>query len=165
MKKQTKLLAILISLTLCSFSTIVLAAPTVSITGSFTPTGALSITCNNTAPNFGTIALSSNGYVPGINVTNNGNVSCSVTAIAGDGDAIWTLASANFSVVGPNQYSIDINNGTGDWLNIFTSQTLSANLSQSQGKLFGLIVYVSNTTSSASASHNFYCNLTAAALT
>jgi hypothetical protein len=164
MKKQTKLLAVLISLAICSFSSIVLAAETVVITGSFSPTGTISITCNNTSPAFGTIALGSNSFIANINVTNNGNVSCSVTAIAGNGTATWSLVSANFSTVGPNQFAVAVFNGSATWLNIFTSQTLSANLSQSEGKLFGMKVYISNTTSSASASQAFYCNLTAAAL-
>jgi len=165
MKRQTKILALLVAVAVVSFSSVVWAAETVSLSGTFTPTGTLSITCNNTAPAFGTIGLGASAKVANINVSNNGNVSCSVTSAAVEtNSSSWTISAGNYSVTGPNLFSVAINNRSGDWLDASSTATISANLTAYQGKFFDLTVFVSNTTSVASALQTIYFNMTAAAL-
>ena len=139
-----------------------------TVTGTFTPlSSGVSIACNNTAPNFGNINLNSNKAITGFNLTNTGNVNCSVTMTAGEGAGTWTMIAGTSSPAATNRYCVNMNPALAGYVDVYTIKTVIADLHPSGTKWmhFDLKVYTSQFTSEGTpAQQTFYANLTAAAI-
>jgi len=142
-----------------------------TVTGTFTPSSSgVSITCNNTTPSFGSIALGGNNEVSFINVSNNGDTNCTVTMTAGEGPGTWTLVSGTSSPATTNEFCVNMDPNDAVYADVFTEQTISSDLSPPGTVVyytkFDLKVFVSSFTDEGSpGEQTFYANLTAAALT
>ena len=99
---------------------------TTEVTGTFTPTGTLSVTCNNTAPAFGPVNTGESSVVSGIYVNNTGSVNATVDIQAEDGSGSWSLVS--HTPTGSDKYSMRVKVETGSWLDAISSQIVSSDL-------------------------------------
>jgi len=169
MKKITTILAICVIMTVLTFP-IAMSASDVTVTGSFSPQSTIAISCNNTAPAFGDIALAANGTVSHLNITNDGTSDCSVTTTAaGTIGANWTLKSGTYCPSEANNYSINLYNWTeyAAWSDIYTEKTIISPLNATGNKWgeFDLRLFVGNESSTGPGAQTCYTNLTAAAIT
>ena len=163
---------IAIAIVLCIFAYMpMVSSETDTVTGTFTPvpTG-VSIECNNTSPAFGNINLGESKEKAGFNVTNEGDVNCSVKMTAEDGAGTWTLVAGTASPATTNQYCVNMDPADTGYVDVFTEQTVKADLPPSGSGAnytkFDLKVFISDYTSEGTpAQQTFYANLTAAALT
>lgn len=166
---RNKILAILITVVLLSALVPTAMGETDTVTGTFTPlpTG-VSISCNNTAPTFGNINLGSDKEIVYFNVTNTGDVNCSVKMTAEDGAGTWTLVAGTSSPATTNEYCINMDPQDTGYVDVQTEKTVKADLSPSgiDYTKFDLKVFVSDFTSEGTPDEQtFYANLTASALT
>ena len=166
-----KIIALIIvsSILLFTFMPSVMSVDT-TVTGTFTPisTG-VSIACNKTAPAFGNINLGENKEDVDFNVTNEGDVNCSVTMTAGDGAGTWLLVAGTSSLATSNQYCINMDDNDTGYSDVYTQKTVSSDLPPSGAgwnyTKFDLKVFVSQFTSEGTpGQQTFYSNLTASAL-
>jgi hypothetical protein len=167
MKKTIVMLMVVLSTILCMVPA---TFGVTTVTGTFTPipTG-VSIACNKTAPGFGNIALGSNAENISFNVTNEGDVNCSVKMTAGDGAGTWALVAGTTSPATTNQYCVNMNPNLTGYVDVFTEKTVSLDIPPSGNTWnytrFDLKVFVSDYTNEGTpAQQTFYANLTAAAL-
>lgn len=166
--KKIIVVLIAIAIVTCMISTV--TSETDTVTGTFTPTPTgVSIACNNTSPAFGNINLGSNGEVSYFNVTNEGDVNCTVVTTAGDGAGTWTLVAGTSSPATTNQYCVNIDIADAGYVDAYTEKTISSDLppagSGTNYTKFDLKVFISDYTSEGTpGSQTFYTNLTAAAL-
>ena len=137
------------------------------VQGTFTPTGAsISIDCNKTAPAFGNINLGSNGENLSFNVTNEGNVACTVVMTAGQGTGGWTLVAGTASPATTNEYCINMNPNATGYVDAQSEQTIVSYLKPSEGGVnytyFDLKLFISDFTNEGTpGQQTFYANLTA----
>jgi len=166
-KKIIKMLVLAIAI-VCA-SPVVFSATTV--TGTFTPLpSGVSIACNNTSPAFGVIALGGNNETTNFNLTNEGDVNCSVKMTAQDGAGTWSLVAGTSSPATNNEYCVNMDPQDGGYVDVQAEKTVIADLPPSGGGInytkFDLTLFVSSFTSEGSpAQQTFYANLTASALT
>lgn len=168
MKKQIIVLMTVVTMIAICVSPVVSSVTTV--TGTFTPipTG-VSIACNQTAPAFGNINLGSNKENLSINITNDGDVSCSVVTTAGQGTGGWTLVAGVASPGTTDEYCINMDPEDAGYLDVYTEQTVASELKPTGSGLYhvkmDLKVFVSSyTTEGSPGIQTFYTNLTAAAI-
>ena len=169
MKHKEKIVAIGITLCILSWTPSVLGATTV--TGTFTPipTG-VSIACNKTSPAFGEINLGASKANDSFNLTNEGDVNCSVTMTAeGDASGGWDLVAGTSSPATSDEFCINMDPHTGSYVDVQAIKTVSADIPPSGAgtnySYFNLTVFVSDfTTQGTPGAQTFYTNLTAAAL-
>ena len=167
MKKITAI-SIAAAIVMCMIPTTI--GETDVVTGTFTPdpTG-VAISCNKTAPGFGEINLGASAANNSFNVTNDGDVNCTVVMNASDGAGTWTLVAGTSSPATTNQYCINVNpNGSG-LVDVIDEVSISSDLPPAgiawNYTHFNLTVFVSDYTNEGSpAQQTFYANLTAAAL-
>ena len=156
---------------LFGFMPVEIAETDVAVTGTFTPTpSGVSISCNNTSPIFGAINLGGNGIVGAINVSNDGDVNCSVTMQAEDGAGTWTLVAGTSSPATTNEYCLNVNPADMGYVDAYSEQTISSDLPPSGAgqnyTYFHLKLYVSQYTDEGTPSQQtLYSNLTASSLT
>jgi len=163
-----KLIAIVIVMGIFSYMPTVLGATTV--TGTFTPvpTG-VSILCNNTSPGFGNIDLGASGIVNDFNITNEGDVNCSVTMHAENESGSWTLVAGTSSPATTNEYCVNMDPDNGGYDDVYIAKTVVADMPPSGGGAnyteFDLQVFVSDFTNEGTpGQQTFFANLTAAAV-
>lgn len=167
-KKKTIIILVIALLTIICMTSNGLSDTTV--TGTFTPipTG-VSIACNNTSPGFGNINLGESGEVVDFNLTNEGDVNCSVTQTAEDGAGTWDLVAGTSCPATTNEYCVNMDPQDTGYVDIQTQKTVISDLppSGSPGNYtkFDLKVFVSDYTNEGTpAQQTFYANLTASAL-
>jgi len=164
-----KIIAVLIAI-----AVVICMSPTVfsatEVAGTFTPipTG-VSIACNNTSPAFGNINLGASYQVTLFNVTNEGDVNCSIVTTAGDGAGTWTLVAGTSSPATNNEYCVNINISDAGYVDAYTEKTVSSDLPPAGAggnyTHFNLTVFISDfTTEGTPGEQTFYTNLTASAL-
>lgn len=141
-----------------------------TVTGTFTPipTG-VSIQCNNTSPGFGNIDLGASGIINDFNVSNDGDVNCSVTMHAENGSGTWQLAAGTSSPATTNEFCVNMDPDDGGYDDVYTAQTVAADIPPSGGGTnyshFDVQVFVSDFTNEGTpGQQTFYTNLTAAAI-
>jgi hypothetical protein len=114
---KTKIATICVAVLLASvgLASFAMASDVVEVTGTFTASGTLSISVNNTSPDFGTITPGENEVV-WFNVSNIGDIPVTVTqkqANKDSGDLTIGTVSGGLST---NEYSVEIQiGGEGDW--------------------------------------------------
>ena len=165
MRKQI-IIAIVVLICLALYSPSAFSATTV--TGTFTPSGAsLSIACNKTAPAFGSVNLGSSAENLSFNVTNEGNVACSVTMTAEQGPpGNWTLVAGTSSPATNDEYCVNMNPNATGYVDVQSQQTVVSYLKPSGGGVnytyFDLKLHLSDFTNEESPDEQtFYANLTA----
>lgn len=138
------------------------------VLGTFTPTGAsLSIACNKTTPAFGNINLGSSGENLSFNVTNEGNVACTVVMTAGQGTGGWTLVAGTVtSPATTNEYCVNMNPNATGYVDVQVEKTVVDYLKPSEGGVnytyFDLKLFISEFTNEGTpGEQTFYANLTA----
>jgi len=167
-KKITVLFAIMILIGM--YVPLALGASTSTVTGSFTPSATLAISCNYTSAPMGTISLASGAWIHNTsgayNLTNVGEVNCSVTIQSGNGSGHYNL-TANSSLTGvTDKFAVNIH-VAGTSHDILGGYTLSSDLGTAANENrtnFNMSVYLSTFTSQEGAEQTFYANMTAAAL-
>ena len=171
MKDRNEKKLIVIGVALCVLSCVSTAFGATTVTGTFTPipTG-VSISCNETTPAFGNIDLGSSKAIDTFNITNTGDVNCSVVMIAEyDASQTWTLVAGTSSPATNNEYCINMDPHTGSYVDVYTEKTDDADImpqgAGNNSALFNLTVFCSDFTSEGTpGEQTFYTNLTAAAL-
>lgn len=162
-----KLIAIV--LVLCIFAHMPTAFGATTVTGTFTPipTG-VSIACNNTSPGFGNINLGENKAIDQFNVSNDGDVNCSVVMTAQEG-AGWSIVAGTGSPATSNEYCVNMDPWDSSYVDVYTQKTVSSDIPPAGAgtnyTYFNLTVFVSDfTTEGIPGEQTFYTNLTASAL-
>jgi len=166
-----KILAVLIAVAtvLCMLPSVV--SETDTVTGTFTPVpSGVSIACNETSPAFTNINLGESGDIHFFNLTNEGDVNCSVVMTAQDGAGTWDLVAGTSSPATNNEYCVNMDPADGGYVDVQAEKTVIADLPPAGAGVnytkFDLRVYVSDfTTEGTPGEQTFFTNLTAAALT
>jgi len=165
-----KIIAILMAtaIVICMSST---AFGATEVAGTFTPLpSGIEIACNKTAPGFGEITLGTSAENKSFNVTNEGDVNCSVKMTAGDGAGTWSLVAGTESPATNNEYCINVNPNATGYVDAQSEKTISSDLPPAgvawNYTHFDLKVFVSYyTTEGTPGEQTFYANLTAAEIT
>lgn len=166
--KKVLAIAVMMCIILCF---IPIAESDTTVTGTFTPisTG-ISIYCNKTAPGFGNVNLGESAENISFNVTNEGDVNCSVTMTAEDGAGNFSLVAGTSSPSGADKYCVNMNPALAGYVDVYTQQTIVADM-PAAGEVgnytrFDLKIYLSTSASEqAPPQQTFFANLTAAGAT
>ena len=135
-----------------------------TVTGEFTANGTLTVTVNNTSPNFDTINVNENATVS-LEVNNTGSVRATVT----QDQAEHHTGNLEIGTVGgltEDQYSVEMSNDTGvSWTDIgqTVETSISDDLATGATQAYELRVNVSSTLTYQSDANQFYANVTVAA--
>jgi hypothetical protein len=166
-----KTIAVLTTLVLISTVTPVLGGDE-DIAGTFTPVSSgISISCNNTSPGFGNIALNGEKEITDFNLSNEGDTNCSVTMTAEDGAGTWTLVAGTDSPATTNEYCVNMDPQDGGYVDVQAQKTVISDLPPAGAAnwgnctFFDMKVHASKYTNEGTpGQQTFYANLTASAL-
>jgi len=164
------LVLLVIVLSIGVYIPVAFGASTVVVTGTFTPSATLAIDCNYTSAPMGTVNLAEGAWITNTsgayNLTNVGEVNCSVTIQVGNGTGHYN-ATANTSLVGATDkfaVNVHIADTAHDIIGAYTLSSDLGTAANQNRTNFNISVYLSTFTSQAGTEQTFYANMTAAAL-
>jgi len=175
MKKITVIL-VMAALVYVSIVPIANSASTASISGSFQPQATLSIQCNASEINGTTMNLGEAYHLTNpsgaINVSNDGDVNCSVDIQAINSTGGWSLIDNASCAGGTNVFSVTFDDDGAItyedlWVPVEISANLGANLAgwDVNSSRFNLTIWLGGNQDQATEYQHFFVNLSAAVVT